>query len=400
MGNQEPETPGLNRDAVIQAAMEMLDTVGVEGLSMRALADRLGVKAASLYWHLRDKEQLLDMVAAAVLDQIEVPVAPPGWRPQVSAACNSLASLLGEHRATAAVVLDSLRSVQRSRLTRDMARALQLAGLEDAEAAAFALVIAAASSAAAAPAAGPRPPAGEAMRLEIESGSWRVTVRAAPPGAVDVAASGDGRGAASLPVQPGGVVRVHNRRSGFRGPVELNPEYTWYVKVHSGTWNTSLDLTGLRVSGIELDSGSGNVTCALPAPAGIVPIRVNSGIVGVTMHRPRNTAVHATIATGNVKVRLDDQAIRAMGADVVWDSAGAARSDNRYDLTVYSGCVRVSIDATGPAAPPLPQRSGNADGAASTASTDQGVALILDGIEKRLADRPSGGASGILASAQ
>ena len=40
---QETETSALNREAVIQAALEMLDTVGIDGLSMRALADHLEV---------------------------------------------------------------------------------------------------------------------------------------------------------------------------------------------------------------------------------------------------------------------------------------------------------------------------------------------------------------------
>lgn len=72
MARQETETSGLSRDAVIQAALDLLDSVGAGGLSMRAVADRLGVKAASLYWHLRDKEQLLESVAEAVLDRVEV----------------------------------------------------------------------------------------------------------------------------------------------------------------------------------------------------------------------------------------------------------------------------------------------------------------------------------------
>jgi len=70
----ETEASGLNREAVVQAALAMLDTVAFDGLSMRALADRLGVKAASLYWHLRDKDQLLELVAEAVLDRVK----PPG----------------------------------------------------------------------------------------------------------------------------------------------------------------------------------------------------------------------------------------------------------------------------------------------------------------------------------
>src|SRR5579863_8538969 len=116
----------------------MLDTVGVDGLSMRALADRLEVKAASLYWHLRDKDQLLELVAEAVLDRVTVPISPAEWRAQVTGAFDELAQFLGDHRAAATVVLSCLPVVQRSRLARDLARVLAAAGLETPESAAFA----------------------------------------------------------------------------------------------------------------------------------------------------------------------------------------------------------------------------------------------------------------------
>jgi hypothetical protein len=115
---------------------------------------------------------------------------------------------------------------------------------------------------------------------------------------------------------------------------------------------------------------------------------VNSGIVGVTFHRPRNTAVHAAVSTGSMKVRIDDRLIRAVAADVEWDTPGAQRSADRYDLTVYSGCVRVTMDASAPGGPlpPRPSIRSDADNDAPTARTDQGVSLILDGIEKRLGE--------------
>jgi len=372
----------LNRDAVIQAALAMLDAVGVDGLSMRALADRLGVKAASLYWHLRDKDQLLELVAESVLDRVAVPVSQSGWRPQATAVCDELARYLKQHRGAATVILSSPAVVQRSRLVRDLARVLATAGLADAEGAAATLVIESAVSAFSEPPAARRGPGGQAMTLAIDSGSWKVLVRAAASDTVDIATSTGGGGAASVEVQPGSLVLVKNRRGGDHGAVELSPNYTWYFKIHGGTWNTVLDLSRLRISGIELDSGAGNVTCTLPAPVGVVPIRVNSGIVGVTLHRPRNTAAHAMVSSGSVKVRLDDKAIRAVKSDVQWDSSVPTR-DDRYDLAVYSGCVRVTMDTAAPvtrsAAP-----SSDSDGGDSTWRADQGISLVLDGIEQRI----------------
>jgi TetR/AcrR family transcriptional regulator, tetracycline repressor protein len=386
VARQETEGSRLNRDAVIEAALAMLDAVGVDGLSMRALADSLGVKAASLYWHLRDKDQLLELVAESVLDRVAVPTSPSTWRPQVTAVCAELAGFLKQHKGAATVVLSSPTVVQRSRLTRDLARVLTAAGLEDAEGAAATLVIESAVSAFSERPAARRGPDSQGMTLAVDSGSWKMLVRAAASDTVAIATSTGGGGAASVEIRPDGVVLVNNRKGGNHGAVELSPNYSWYFKIHGGTWNTVLDLSGLRISGMELDSGAGNVTCTLPAPVGVVPIKVNSGILGVTLHRPRNTAAHATVSSGSVRVRLDDKLIRAVTTDVQWDSAVPTRRDDRYDLTVYSGCVRVTMDTTAPVRrPPEPASASGSDD--SKWRADQGVSLVLDGIEKRLGDR-------------
>jgi hypothetical protein len=275
--------------------------------------------------------------------------------------------------------------VQRSRLMRDLAQVLGAAGLAEADAAATSLIVEAAVSAFAEPQAGARGRGGQLMTLAIDSGSWRVLVRAAASDTGDVATSTGGGGAAAVEMRPGGVVLVKNRRGGDHGAVELNPNYTWYFKVHGGTWNTVLDLSGLRISGIELDSGAGNVTCTLPAPVGVVPIRVNSGIVGVTLHRPRSIAVHAMVSQGSVKVRLDDKPIR-LTSDVQWDTPGAMQAPDRYDLAVYSGCVRVTLDEAATAVAGAAPAPASASGDPFTRRADQGVGLVLDGIEKRISE--------------
>ncbi|EFV13705.2 hypothetical protein HMPREF9336_01440 [Segniliparus rugosus ATCC BAA-974] len=50
-------------EKIVKAGFEVLDEVGLDGLTVRAVAAKLGVKAPSLYWHVRDKQQLLDEMA-------------------------------------------------------------------------------------------------------------------------------------------------------------------------------------------------------------------------------------------------------------------------------------------------------------------------------------------------
>jgi TetR/AcrR family tetracycline transcriptional repressor len=64
----------LTRDAVVDAAVDLLGEVGLEGLSLRRLARELGVSAPTLYWHVADKRTLLDHVAERLLaDQWRAP---------------------------------------------------------------------------------------------------------------------------------------------------------------------------------------------------------------------------------------------------------------------------------------------------------------------------------------
>ncbi|HUY75380.1 MAG TPA: TetR/AcrR family transcriptional regulator C-terminal domain-containing protein, partial [Ktedonobacterales bacterium] len=75
-----PERRGLDRAQIIEAALALLDEVGLEGLTMRRLAERLGVKAASLYWHVQDKDDVLDLMADAICAEIRPPAKDLSWR--------------------------------------------------------------------------------------------------------------------------------------------------------------------------------------------------------------------------------------------------------------------------------------------------------------------------------
>jgi AcrR family transcriptional regulator len=91
--------PPLDRDQVVEAALELLDEVGLDGLSMRRLAARVGVKAASVYWHVRDKEELLDLVFDRVIGEVEVPEPdPPHWREQVWEVACRMRRVANAHR--------------------------------------------------------------------------------------------------------------------------------------------------------------------------------------------------------------------------------------------------------------------------------------------------------------
>ncbi|MBE8518431.1 TetR/AcrR family transcriptional regulator C-terminal domain-containing protein [Amycolatopsis sp. H6(2020)] len=73
----------LNRELVIAEALDLLDEVGLDGVSTRGLAKRLGVEQPSLYWHFRKKEDLLGAMAHAAMAPhatAPLPTASDDWR--------------------------------------------------------------------------------------------------------------------------------------------------------------------------------------------------------------------------------------------------------------------------------------------------------------------------------
>lgn len=80
----EPRLP-LTRDRVLQAAVGVADGGGIESLTMRKLAQELGVEAMSLYYHVANKEAVLDGIVEVVMTEInhavdEIALPDADWR--------------------------------------------------------------------------------------------------------------------------------------------------------------------------------------------------------------------------------------------------------------------------------------------------------------------------------
>jgi AcrR family transcriptional regulator len=70
----------LSRQRVLDAAVALADRDGVGALSMRKLAQELGVEAMSLYHHVAGKDAILDGIVDVVFAEIELPSGEGGWK--------------------------------------------------------------------------------------------------------------------------------------------------------------------------------------------------------------------------------------------------------------------------------------------------------------------------------
>lgn len=92
-----PQRGRLSRQAILEAALEILTAEGVGALTMRRLAERLGVEAMSLYNHIADKRDLLDGVASLVLGRIAPPDPGLPWARRLEAIVLGLYEALSAH---------------------------------------------------------------------------------------------------------------------------------------------------------------------------------------------------------------------------------------------------------------------------------------------------------------
>ena len=87
----------LSRDRLLRGAIGVADGAGIGSLTMRSLAQELGVKPMSLYHHVASKEEILDGIIDVVFSEIELPSADADWRSEMRHRAISARSVLRRH---------------------------------------------------------------------------------------------------------------------------------------------------------------------------------------------------------------------------------------------------------------------------------------------------------------
>lgn len=99
-----PTTPLLSQERIRDTALRLIDERGLAALSMRALAQELGVQAASLYSHYATKDHVLDAVANLLTEQVDTSGFDEGWRTGIEVWGRSYRQALSAHPHAAPIV--------------------------------------------------------------------------------------------------------------------------------------------------------------------------------------------------------------------------------------------------------------------------------------------------------
>jgi AcrR family transcriptional regulator len=93
------EQPALSQEQIVAEAIKLLDADGLEALSMRKLGAALGAVATAVYWHVANKEELLELVVDQIYGEIEVPevAGPDEWRQAAVICATSFRTVIHRH---------------------------------------------------------------------------------------------------------------------------------------------------------------------------------------------------------------------------------------------------------------------------------------------------------------
>lgn len=87
----------LSRERVLQGAIRVADAGGVESLTIRSLAQELGVKPMSVYHYVAGKDEIIDGIVDLVFGEMDLPSARGAWRTEMHLRCHSVRAVLRRH---------------------------------------------------------------------------------------------------------------------------------------------------------------------------------------------------------------------------------------------------------------------------------------------------------------
>jgi AcrR family transcriptional regulator len=100
----------MSRDRVLRAAISLADESGIESLTMRRLAQELGVEAMTLYYYVANKDEILHGIVDIVLSEFELPSSGAEWKAAIRKTAISAHDVLVRHPWAASLMLSATGS--------------------------------------------------------------------------------------------------------------------------------------------------------------------------------------------------------------------------------------------------------------------------------------------------
>ena len=128
---------------------------------------------------------------------------------------------------------------------------------------------------------------------------------------------------------------------GYDWDVRLNPDIPLSLECETGASRSTLDLHGLRVTELKLETGASSTDVVLPAAAGYTRVKIEAGAARVDVRLPGGVAARIQTSAGLASIAVDST--RFPGEDKFFQSPDYESAENKVDIEVETGLGTVSI---------------------------------------------------------
>jgi hypothetical protein len=118
--------------------------------------------------------------------------------------------------------------------------------------------------------------------------------------------------------------------------ITLNSAIPWRLVIQGGASDITAELRDLDLTGMEITAGKCTIHVELPAPSGVVPIRISGGVDDVTIRRPAGVAARVRLLGPVSALTFDDQLVNNLAAAFRLQSPGYETATQRYDIQLAS----------------------------------------------------------------
>ena len=145
-----------------------------------------------------------------------------------------------------------------------------------------------------------------------------------------------------------GAVKISTRFDWFMGArrlridTQVSDAVTWDVKCATGAIRGEFDLSTTHLASFDCRTGASRITVNLPAPKGVVPVRIDGGALRVDLVRPTGAAIKVQSTGGALQLRADGSSQDGFG-NREWRSTGFDGASDRYEVTVAGGALNVNV---------------------------------------------------------
>jgi hypothetical protein len=126
--------------------------------------------------------------------------------------------------------------------------------------------------------------------------------------------------------------------------IDLNSAVVWRIALDGGATEEDIDLSGGRLSELDLGAGAGRITAVLPAPRATVPVRMTGGASSFEVRLPGQVEARVLFAGGAGEATIDGAVHTGIAGSTTLATPGWNTAVNRYSVENAAGLSSFTLD--------------------------------------------------------